>query len=47
MTVFHTSKNKAWATENNLTYANHLIKQLRIFAKANDFSKNYDPYKAA
>lgn len=47
MTIFDTSGIEAWVTENNPKYANRIIKQLKTFAKANNFNKNYDPYKAA
>lgn len=47
MTIFDTSGIEAWVTENNPKYANRIIKQLKAFAKANNFDKNYDPYKAA
>ena len=47
MTIFHTSGIETWVTENNPKYENHIIKQLKTFAKANNFDKNYDPYKAA
>ena len=47
MTIFDTSGIEACVTENNPKYANRIIKQLKAFAKANNFDKNYDPYKAA
>ena len=47
MTIFDTSGIEAWVTENNPKYANRIIKQLKTYAKANHFDKNYDPYKAA
>lgn len=47
MTIFDTSGIEAWVTENNPKYANRIIKQLKAFAKAHNFNKNYDPYKAA
>ena len=47
MKIFDTSSIKAWVTENNPKYANRIIKQLKAFAKAHGFDKNYDPYKAA
>ena len=47
MTIFDTSGIEAWVTENNPKYANRIIKQLKAFAKANNFDKSYDPYKAA
>lgn len=47
ITIFDTSEIEAWVIENNPKYANRIIKQLKAFAKANNFDKNYDPYKAA
>lgn len=47
MTIFDTSGMEAWVTENNPKYENRIIKQLKAFAKANNFDKHYDPYKAA
>lgn len=41
MTIFDTSGIEAWVTENNPKYANRIIKQLKAFAKANHFDKNY------
>lgn len=47
VTIFDTSGIEAWVTENNPKYANRIIKQLKAFAKADNFDKNHDPYKAA
>ena len=47
MTIFDSSGIEAFVTENNPKYANRIIKQLKAYAKANDFNQNYDPYKAA
>ena len=47
MSIFDTSGIEAWVTENNPKYANRIIKQLKAFAKAHNFDKNFDPYKAA
>ena len=47
MTIFDSSGIEAFVTENNPKYANRIIKQLKAYAKANRFDKNYDPYKAA
>lgn len=47
MTIFDTSGMEAWVTENNPKYANKIIKQLKTYAKANNFNSSYDPYKAA
>ena len=47
MTIFDTSGIEAFVTENNPKYANRIIKQLKAYAKAMNFDKNYDPYKAA
>ncbi len=45
MTLFDTSGIEAWVTENNPKYANRIIKQLKTYAKANHFNKNYNPTK--
>lgn len=47
MAIFDSSGIEAFVTENNPKYANRIIKQLKAYAKANNFDKNYDPYKAA
>lgn len=47
MTIFDSSGIEAFVTENNPKYANRIIKQLKAYAKAMNFDKNYDPYKAA
>ena len=47
MTIFDSSGIEAFVTENNPKYANRIIRQLKAYAKANSFDKNYDPYKAA
>jgi len=47
MTIFDSSGIEAFVTENNPKYANRIIKQLKAYAKANNYDKNYDPYKAA
>ena len=47
MTIFDSSGIEAFVTENNPKYANRIIKQLKTYAKANNFNKRYDPYKAA
>ncbi len=47
MSIFDTSGIEARVAENNPKYANRIIKQLKAFAKAHNFDKNYDPYKAA
>ncbi len=47
MSIFDTSGIEARVAENNPKYANRIIKQLKVFAKAHNFDKNYDPYKAA
>ena len=47
MTIFDSSGIEAFVTENNPKYANRIIKQLKAYAKAQDFDKSYDPYKAA
>ena len=38
---------EAFVKENNPKYANRIIRQLKAYAKAMNFDKNYDPYKAA
>lgn len=47
MTIFDSSGIEAFVTENNPKYANRIIRQLKAYAKAKRFDKNYDPYKAA
>lgn len=46
MLLFDTSGIEAYVTENNPKYANRIIKQLKAYAKANNFNGSYDPYKA-
>ena len=47
MTIFDSSGIEAFVTENNPKYAHRIIRQLKAYAKANNFDKNYDPHKAA
>ena len=47
LTIFDSSGIEAWVTENNPKYANKIIKQLKAYSKAHNYSSNYDPYKAA
>ena len=47
MTIFDSSGIEAFVTENNPKYANRIIRQLQTYAKAKNFDKNYNPYKAA
>ncbi len=47
MLLFDTSGIEAYVTENNPKYANRIIKQLKAYAKSNNFNSSYDPYKAA
>lgn len=47
MTIFDSSGIEAFVKENNPKYANHIIKQLKAYAKTMGFDKNYDPHKAA
>lgn len=47
MTIFDSSGIEAFVTENNPKYSNRIIKQLKSYAKAKGFNKNFDPYKAA
>ena len=44
--VSYTHLIEAFVTENNPKYANRISRQLKAYAKANSFDKNYDPYKA-
>jgi hypothetical protein len=45
MTIFDSSGIEA--RENNPKYADRIIRQLKAYAKAMNFNKSYDPYKAA
>jgi hypothetical protein len=47
MAIFDSSGIEAFVKENNPKYANRIVKQLKAYAKAMKFDKNYDPYKAA
>jgi len=47
MVIFDSSGIEAWVRENNPKYADRIIKQLKAYAKANNFDKSYDPHKAA
>lgn len=47
MLLFDTSGIEAWVTENNLKFANRIIKQLKAYAKTLDGNSKFDPYKAA
>ena len=47
MLLFDTSGIEAYVTENNPKYANRIIRQLKAYAKANNFDDSYDPYKAS
>ena len=47
MTIFDSSGIEAFVTENNPKYANRIIRQLKAYAKAKNYDKNYNPYKAA
>ena len=47
MNIFDSSGIEAFFKENNPKYANRIIRQLKAYAKAMNFDKNYDPYKAA
>lgn len=44
--LFDTSGIKAYVTENNPIYTNRIIKQLKAYAKSNNFNSSYNPYKA-
>ena len=45
MTIFDSSGIEAWVKENTPKYADRIIKQLKAYAKANNYDKNYDPHK--
>lgn len=45
--LFDTSGVEAYVAENNPKYDNHIIKQLKAYAKTNNFNASYDPYKSA
>lgn len=47
MTIFDSSGIEAWVKENNPKYSDRIIRQLKAYAKAMNFDKSYDPYKAA
>ena len=47
MTIFDSSGIEAFVAENNPKYADRIIRQLKAYAKAMNFDKSYDPYKAA
>lgn len=47
MILFDTSGIEAYVTENNPKYANRIIKQLKTYAKSQNFDDSYNPYKAA
>ena len=47
MTIFDSSGVEAFVKENNPKYTNGIIRQLKAYAKAMNFDKSYDPYKAA
>lgn len=47
MLLFDTSGIEAYVTENNPKYANRMIRQLKAYAKSQNFDDSYDPYKAA
>jgi len=47
MTIFDSSGIEAFVKENNPKYTNGIIRQLKAYAKAMNFDKSYDPYKAA
>lgn len=47
MLIFDSSGIEAFVKENNPKFAHRIIRQLKAYAKANNFDKNYDPYKAA
>lgn len=47
MLLFGTSGIEAWVTENTPKYANRIIRQLKVFKKANGMDDSYGSYKAA
>lgn len=47
ITIFDSSGIEAFVTENNPKYSNRIIKQLKAYAQAQGFDRNYDPHKAA
>lgn len=47
MTIFDSSRIEAFVYENNSKHPDRIIRQLKAYAKAMDFDKSYDPYKAA
>jgi len=47
MTIFDSSGIEAWVKENNPKFADRIIRQLKSYAKAMNFDKSFDPYKAA
>jgi len=47
MTIFDSSGIESWVKENNPKFADRIIRQLKSYAKAMNFDKSFDPYKAA
>jgi len=47
ITIFDSSGIEAWVRENNPKFADRIIRQLKSYAKAMNFDKSFDPYKAA
>ena len=47
MTIFDSSGIEAWVKENNPKFADRIIRKLKSYAKAMNFDKSFDPYKAA
>lgn len=47
MTIFDSSGMEAFVAENNPKYTNKFIKQLKAYAKSQNFDNNYNPYKVA
>lgn len=47
MTIFDSSGIEAYVTENNPQFADRIIRQMKSWAKAMNFDKSFDPYKAA
>jgi len=47
MTIFDTSGFEVWVKENNPKYMNRTLKQIKSYAKANNYNKSFDSHKAA
>jgi hypothetical protein len=47
MTIFDTSRIKAFVTENNPKFSNRIISQPKSYKKALNLDDFYDPYKVS